>query len=571
MLKARLLLIICLFFVSAVYSQQVRPDVRNAVIILGVKNGSQEIIPYVNVAFEDLKTGKTYLGKTNSKGKAHVKVPIGQTYKIKVNDILVDHRYFVVHRPYSTMPKSVTYNGPIPEFKKAATADEETKADTTVVKEDDLMPDKENVLIKINMRDDKGKPLPDEKITFTGRKTRRTYISLTNTEGLAKLLLKKGDFYDLHLEKKRDFMVIHLPINDRIYGKTMNIKYKGTQRIVREERERQRAILQLKAKIAELEDRVGEEKIKYELYGYYAKLRTETIKDFDNFFNLKDVYKVYTPIDKAVSQGLIDYSIKGNKESTHYLKPVEMVLTNKTAQPLNIIIENGRKLLNKNGEYQNIIITKRQLFVLEANASETREIEGMCIEKNKRAPTDEAYYEFGDLSNENMITVTRFIERRNFQSIVGQRAVWVFSDNEPVKMIDGFKTDEASQLQELVRILTMDKKLKTELQKELEASKQELEDIYRDVDGRKTNFFNPSYSMKISGFFEYSLKKPSEVMIAMFSLDGIIVREIYYNPSEKSGKRRFDFSFDGSVYPEEAYLFKLIIDGEVKKTIQLDA
>lgn len=570
MLRTGILLGVFLVIANIAISQEVRPDVRNAVIILGVKNGTQEPIPYINVSFEDLKTGKTFLGKTNSKGKAHVKVPIGETYKIKVNDILVSPRYFVVNRPYSTMPKSVTYNGPVPKFTEEKGSEDIAKADTTETKQENLVPDQENVLIRVNMSNETGSPLPDEKVTFTGRKTKRTVISLTNSSGQAAMLLPKGDFYDLHLEKKRDFMVIHLPVDERVYGKTLNIKYKGTIEIEKEEQERQKQILQLKAKIAELEDRVGEEKSKYELHGYYSKLRRETIQDFEGFFNLRDVYKVYMPIDKAVAQGLVEYSIKGANNSTHYLKPAEIVLTNKTGQAVNVIVENGRKLRNKSGEYQSLICTKRQLFVLEANASETRELEAMCIEMPKKAPNDAAYYEIEQLAEEDLNTVTRFIERRGFQSIVGQRAVWVFTDKEPVKMIAGFKSDEANQLQELVRILTMDKKLKTELQKELEASKQQLDDIYRDVDDKKINFYNPNYSMKISGFFEYSLAKNSEVMIAMFNTKGIIVREIYYNPSESSGSRRFDFSFDGSVYPEEIYLFKLIIDSDVKKTIKLE-
>lgn len=571
MLKHRVLLIIFLLFAMLTNAQEVRPDVRHAVIITAVKTGKQEIVPFVNVSYEDVKTGKTFLGKTNSDGKAHVKVPIGQTYKIKVNDMLVVTRYFVVNRPYSTMPKSVTYNGPIPTEAGANPVQEDARPDTTSVALDDgVIPDKEKVLIKIAMTDESGSPLADEKVVFTGRKTKRTFIARTNSSGKTKMLLKKGDFYDLHLEKKRDFMVIHLPIDERVYGKTLNLKYKGTKEIAKEELERQEKILQLKARIAELEDQIGQEKANAELQGHYERLRKETIRDFENYFNLKNVSKVYTPIGNAITQGLVEFTMKGNANSTHYHKPAILTLKNKTASTISIIVENGRILNNVEGKFQDLVVTKRQLFVLDPNATETRELEAMCMEKQKSAPTGEATYKFAELVDDNFITLTRFIERKEYQGSIGQRAVWVLTNKEPIKMVAGFKNEQGEQLQNMLRILTKDKKLKSLAQIELGVAQKQLDDIYRDVDERKIEFYSNQFTDKISGFFEYDIKNQSEVMIAMFNTQGIIVREIYYNPSERMGKRRFDFSFDGSVYPAEAYLFKLIIDGSVKKTIKLD-
>ncbi len=50
----------------------------------------------------------------------------------------------------------------------------------------------------------------------------------------------------------------------------------------------------------------------------------------------------------------------------------------------------------------------------------------------------------------------------------------------------------------------------------------------------------------------------------------IIVRELYYNPTEESGEHLFNYAFDTNTYEDPVYFIRLIINGEIKIDFKME-
>jgi hypothetical protein len=67
----------------------------------------------------------------------------------------------------------------------------------------------------------------------------------------------------------------------------------------------------------------------------------------------------------------------------------------------------------------------------------------------------------------------------------------------------------------------------------------------------------------MKGNFEFDFPSASHVTIGMFNKDGIIVRELYNNPTHPKGAQKLHFEFDAGEYNDKFYYIKVIVDGEV--------
>lgn len=449
-------------------------------------------------------------------------------------------------------------------------------SDTAFFKSTDkLSADKNHVLLTFSVINSTRIPVADEKLILVERRTNKVLVGTTDAFGKIKMLIPKGDSYDLNFKKSENHALIFYPKNDKVQAILLEIGYDGTAYLDKLEKEKQEEIERLKAKIEELNIIKETTEMNAEIENLstdYSNLRENTIKEYERISNYLNDKKTYLSLEEALKTGSIKYTAKGNSESTHYITPITIHIENIKGKTVNIMIENGRLFTSSSPSIQNLIITKKELIVLAPNQKKTITLYAMCTQKSNSSPSDNVAYSAGNMADDNLLTISRCIEKNKYFESVGQRAVWVFTDNSPVDMVAGFNNEASEKLQELIRILTMNladsphrKKLK-ELNEEID---QINDEIFRTVDERYTNYSEQSYRSEITGYFEYYLKEESEVMIGMFDVNGIIVRELTYNPNVKKGKHRFDFSFDSSLYTDNKYYFKLIVNREVKRQLTL--
>lgn len=74
-------------------------------------------------------------------------------------------------------------------------------------------PADDEVTVNLSVTDMESKPRKSDKITFTGQKSRKSWVTVTNAEGKSLIYLKKGDTYEVYInnlsnnEKVKEFDV----------------------------------------------------------------------------------------------------------------------------------------------------------------------------------------------------------------------------------------------------------------------------------------------------------------------------------------------------------------------------
>jgi hypothetical protein len=254
------------------------------------------------------------------------------------------------------------------------------------------------------------------------------------------------------------------------------------------------------------------------------------------------------PLDKAIKSGLVKIQASGNSESTHYLKPMILEFYNPKNTSVEINVEPGWIFIAGDTSYQNLIVTDEIFVQINPNGKKKVEIWAMCIEDDDRAPSTDVVYKMDKLAEPNLLGLVQMIAKNNWHNSEAQHAVWAMACNSPVEDIAGYNTAMVQELQKYVCT-----------KKGIELPPPPAEDDYEhNYDYARSNF-----KREIGGWFEFDFPKKSEVHVAMFDANGILVRELYNNKEVAPGFHKIEFAFDATVYNDDKYYIKMIVNGEV--------
>ena len=259
-------------------------------------------------------------------------------------------------------------------------------------------------------------------------------------------------------------------------------------------------------------------------------------------------------IKDAIKQKLIAVSGVYNESSVHYLNPVVLTIISLTNQSIALKIESGDLMEPQDSNCQTMMITGDMIVKIKSGETKNIEPYGMCIEPNDAAGYKGLKYIFYKNRNPKLIEIARFIYDNKYNDGLGQQAVWCVADKEKSLLeINGY--DSLSRLKLITKVAKI-------IGKPVPDAKL-LRQGYAD-------YVQPKKTETIGGMFEFKFSETTKVHIAMFDAMGILVRELYYNPSEKPGVHKIDFEFDFTVFTDEYYVIKLIANEEVLLTSKVD-
>jgi len=96
------------------------------------------------------------------------------------------------------------------------------------VKSQELKPTDTEALVLVNVTNFKLAPIPQAKVIFKSKTTKKEYSVVTDRQGKAKLLMPKGDSYQIQYKdfiKRADYSVFEMPNQEGHLTMTINIKY----------------------------------------------------------------------------------------------------------------------------------------------------------------------------------------------------------------------------------------------------------------------------------------------------------------------------------------------------------
>jgi len=163
----------------------------------------------------------------------------------------------------------------------------------------------------------------------------------------------------------------------------------------------------------------------------------------------------------AIKNGQVKVSIKGSPSDTmrnlisHYYGPCLLLNIHSTAKTtLSLRIESGRFLETADSSEQRMVITHDELIVLKPSGKKSINLFAMCTQMHERSPGTESLLALGPMAEGNLLQLTQFIHKNNFQSLAGQEAVWVVTDNNDIGSIYSDNKDEMNKLQLFICQLT---------------------------------------------------------------------------------------------------------------------
>jgi hypothetical protein len=227
----------------------------------------------------------------------------------------------------------------------------------------------------------------------------------------------------------------------------------------------------------------------------------------------------------AQSQKKVQYTISPNDGSTHYLEPLKMSVQNLANENLQILVSNGDICIPSDAQVQNIVITEQELITLKPKEKKEIALKGMCIEQSDRASGLNVLYTLKKNNDQKLLQLTQFLESKKLQTSAAQYAVWALVDSGDINTIFAADTAEENSLKRFMAQLTGRTFSVTN------------KNDYR------TNYYAPPKE-RVGG-------------------NGILVRELFNQKNVAPGPHKLNFEYDSSVYTDDVYFFKLIVNNQV--------
>lgn len=144
-------------------------------------------------------------------------------------------------------------------------------------------------------------------------------------------------------------------------------------------------------------------------------------------------------IQDAISKKQIEYNIEGSWNSLdkqeffdadgqYFGKCLKIKIRNKNKASCMIYIPNGLMLMCEDTVTQDMIITKPIYVNLNPRQTKVFQLYAMCSEIHDGMPNKLTKYRVGKMADENLVTITKTINDKFMQNIVGQGAIWAYTD-----------------------------------------------------------------------------------------------------------------------------------------------
>lgn len=160
-------------------------------------------------------------------------------------------------------------------------------------------------------------------------------------------------------------------------------------------------------------------------------------------------------IQDAVDKKMIEYKISGSwnrndkqqfldADGQYFGKCMTIEIKSKADSTIWIYIINGLMLMCEDTATQDMIITKPIYVELEPKKSKTVELYAMCSEIHDGMPHRQTAYKIGNMADDNLVSITKAINDMFMHNVVGQGAIWAYTDNATEEDIRKYGATDAS-------------------------------------------------------------------------------------------------------------------------------
>jgi hypothetical protein len=252
-------------------------------------------------------------------------------------------------------------------------------------------------------------------------------------------------------------------------------------------------------------------------------------------------------LQEALKNKHISIQVEYVDGAPHYKYPLSVQIENLQSTPLLVDIKSGHIFQPDDDQLQDMIVTEDQPVALQPREKKTLILAAMCISPSKGSGYKGTSYRLSEESDPALQQLATFIGKSKIQTSEAQQALWVLVNNQPLSCIYGPDTVLSLGLQQQVAAIR----------------KEQIPEKLLVSNSYQYNYYYGELKIELSGYFNYDIHKARNMEIAMFNERGVLVRELMRKQVSSAGKHRFDYKFDASVYDEDVYYVKLIMDDRI--------
>jgi hypothetical protein len=160
-------------------------------------------------------------------------------------------------------------------------------------------------------------------------------------------------------------------------------------------------------------------------------------------------------IHEAIEKNMLELKINGlyepfrfeeiiDKNGMHYGKCMALYSKSNIDSFVLIKLDCGTELIPTDTLFQTMIVTKSVEFPLYPYETFNTLIYAMCGELHDNPPFVKSSYKIGALADSNTVKLAQYFEKRYIQNMIGQHALWAYTDKASFKELEKYGADSAS-------------------------------------------------------------------------------------------------------------------------------
>lgn len=161
------------------------------------------------------------------------------------------------------------------------------------------------------------------------------------------------------------------------------------------------------------------------------------------------------PINEAVESNMLELKISGasdpsifyevvDRDGVHFGKCMSIVLKSNIDSFVLIKIDCGTELIPFDTSFQTMIVTKSVELPLYPGEAYATRFYAMCGQLHYDPPYIESTYKIGELSDTNTVKLALYFEKKFIQNMIGQHALWAYTDKADFKELEKYGADSIS-------------------------------------------------------------------------------------------------------------------------------
>lgn len=225
---------------------------------------------------------------------------------------------------------------------------------------------------------------------------------------------------------------------------------------------------------------------------------------------------------------------------------IEAAMKNNTNQPMNVLVEPGRRFIADTARCQDLLNVKSYYVTIAPNSETKIKIRGFCCESSNSSPIYDMGYDVGFVAPEPWVKLASFIDRNSFPDGAVQHAVWGISNGHDIAGVDCGSREQTIALRKILCDLTDKEMPWTTVQYKQDS----------------TVVFTGAVT-RIRGDIHYYVRYNCPITIILTDNNGRLIKTLMEPAIHGIGRYTFTLDLDVSDYPSGDYEVRIYEDGAI--------